>query len=68
MQLFLKMFSGMADSVVPYQTSPLGLHCLRIWYFVRNFDGQNFTSFTVLRSTQSVCFHGEIRKISIFSG
>ena len=41
MQLFLKILLGMANSVDPDQTaqeqSDLGLHCLLICHFVRNF-------------------------------
>ena len=46
MQLFLKMLSGMANSVDPDQQSDLGLHCL---HFIRNFGVLNFRTFTITK-------------------
>ena len=51
MHLFLKIPSGMANSVDPDQTAPeqsdLGLHGLHMLYLVSNFNLQNFKTFTV---------------------
>ena len=51
MQLFLKMFSGMVNSVDPNQTAPwsslIWICTVGICHFVRNFDVQNFRTFTV---------------------
>ena len=45
--MFLKLLSGMADSVEPDLTAPL-VCTICICHFVRNFGVQNFRTFTII--------------------
>ena len=47
MQLFLKIPSGMANSVAPDQTAPEGFCTVCTCHFVKNFGLWNFRTFTV---------------------
>ena len=50
MQLFLKLLSGMANSVVPDQTALEGAYAVCICHFVRNLGVQNFITFTISKT------------------
>ena len=47
MQQFLKIPSGMENSVDPDQTAPSGVCTVCICHFVRHFGVQNFRTFTI---------------------
>ena len=52
MQLFLKILSGMVNSVDPDQTAPrsslIRVYTVFIYNFVRNFGVRNFRTFTII--------------------
>ena len=63
MHLSLKMLSGMANSVDPYQTAPSGSGYALFAYgtFVGNFGVQNFRTFTLRTVVPKVdCTHRSI--------
>ena len=60
MKLFINIFSGMAGSIDPDQTTPEGA----VWSgsamfayvnFVKNLGVQNFRSFTIISKIPSIC-------------